>query len=361
MLEKASGTPLYQQLADTLRGQILGGQLKPGDRLPSEAQMMACYGVGRLTVRNALSSLVAEGLLEKVQGKGTFCRAAEIASLPRIEVILDMCNTYFIPYYVKGISEVLREGECSYLISDTSSAADALCRRLEGALDSGVSGVIFQLTQSRASEAELGRIRAALDRMRAAGVPCVMIDSRLEGADVSWAAVDEKAGASRAAEHLAAYRHRRCAIVWRPGYLDSTARRDSFLWAAERFGMEKIVEIDCDRGADAAVLDAVKNAGVTGIFGYNDEIALRCMRTLQGAGIEVPKQVSVVGYDDSYLAETIWPSLTSVSHPKETMGRHVASALLRLIRGQEQWPYTELFQPRLVCRGSCSLCPGYRA
>ena len=76
MLDKTSAVPLYQQLAEALKGKMIAGEIKPGDKLKSESEMVEEFGVGRLTVRSALSQLVESGYLEKAQGKGTFCKAA---------------------------------------------------------------------------------------------------------------------------------------------------------------------------------------------------------------------------------------------------------------------------------------------
>ena len=66
--------PLYQQLADTLRQEIVGGSRRPGDRIPSENILADDYTMAAGTVRQALSQLVSEGLLERIHGRGTFVR-----------------------------------------------------------------------------------------------------------------------------------------------------------------------------------------------------------------------------------------------------------------------------------------------
>jgi DNA-binding GntR family transcriptional regulator len=68
------GRPAYLHIADDLRAQIFGGSLQGGDRIPSEAELMADYGVSRIVVRNAMDILQAEGLVTKQQGRGTFVR-----------------------------------------------------------------------------------------------------------------------------------------------------------------------------------------------------------------------------------------------------------------------------------------------
>lgn len=66
---------LYRQLEAIIRGQIIDGELRPGDRLPSEAELSAQYGISRATVRQALESLEREGVINRHVGRGTFVRA----------------------------------------------------------------------------------------------------------------------------------------------------------------------------------------------------------------------------------------------------------------------------------------------
>lgn len=75
---RAGSTPLYQQLAARLRRQIAEGIYRPGDRLPSEAELCDQFGVSRITVRAALDQLVDAGLLRRQRGKGTFVTAPPV-------------------------------------------------------------------------------------------------------------------------------------------------------------------------------------------------------------------------------------------------------------------------------------------
>jgi len=355
MLDKTGAVPLYAQLADALKGKMISGEIRPGDKLKSEAEMVEEYGVGRLTVRSALSLLVEAGYLEKAQGKGTFCKAAGEVNYLNIEAVLDMGNTYFIPtYYVKGISEVLTGNNCNFIISDTNSNAESLCSQLEQILLKNSSGVIFQLTQVELSPEIRARLFACLTAFKNRGIPCIMIDSRLEDADVSYVVLDETAGGARVAEHFAAFGHKKCAVAYRENCCDALQRYQGFCKAAKMFSMEEPIALSCGETLEAELLDAVRSHGVSAVFGYNDEIAIRCLRVLRKHGISVPEQVSLIGFDDSYLATTSDPQLTTISHPKEVMGRHTAQALLKLIRKQIRAPYTEVFHPELVKRSSCA-------
>lgn len=77
-VDKSSDRPVFKQIADDLREQIQGGVWVPGDRIPSEAQLMRRHGVARMTVRQALSALKAEGLLLAEHGRGVFVRGRPV-------------------------------------------------------------------------------------------------------------------------------------------------------------------------------------------------------------------------------------------------------------------------------------------
>lgn len=72
MEPKPNTGALYRQLKEVIREQIASGELQPGDRLPSERELSEQYGISRMTVREALSELVREGVVQRRQGKGTF-------------------------------------------------------------------------------------------------------------------------------------------------------------------------------------------------------------------------------------------------------------------------------------------------
>ncbi len=80
--EAHASLPLYVQLREALRAEIDGRGLRPGDRLPTEAELERSYGVSRSTIRQAVGELQAEGLVHRVQGKGTFVAAPKIQHVP---------------------------------------------------------------------------------------------------------------------------------------------------------------------------------------------------------------------------------------------------------------------------------------
>jgi GntR family transcriptional regulator len=78
-LSKDADLPLYVQLSGILRGQVLSGALAPGDLIPAESELVATFGVSRITVRAALDQLVHDGLIDRQRGRGSFVKAPAVA------------------------------------------------------------------------------------------------------------------------------------------------------------------------------------------------------------------------------------------------------------------------------------------
>lgn len=81
-LDRNSPVPLYAQLADILRSRIARGDWGPGEKIPSENELNALYGLSRMTVRGVITALVHDGLLFRVPGKGTFVAPEKIDTIP---------------------------------------------------------------------------------------------------------------------------------------------------------------------------------------------------------------------------------------------------------------------------------------
>jgi GntR family transcriptional regulator len=88
--------PLYKQIAEDIRGEVSRRVYAPGDRIPAEAELSETYGVSRITVRKAIQDLVKDGILTKIQGKGTFVNQQKllrkITQVAQIQSFTDACR-----------------------------------------------------------------------------------------------------------------------------------------------------------------------------------------------------------------------------------------------------------------------------
>lgn len=108
---------------------------------------------------------------------------------------------------------------------------------------------------------------------------------------------------------------------------------------------ERIRQMAKDRG----------NHPFEAVVAYNDQVAIEVIRALNEEGLSVPQDVSVTGYDNSYLAQTCRVPLTTISHPQEELGAAAAELLLRIIRegNSNIEGKCVLMEPELVIRESC--------
>ena len=193
--------------------------------------------------------------------------------------------------------------------------------------------------------------------------PIIFAGEWQDGTDFPVVCIDDELGSKLVAEHLHGLGHRKFGQV--TGQLDNSpgrTRRDSFLKTLERLGCQtKSVweangEFTLATGREAAKtwLSLSKDKRPTGIFCACDEIAFGFMTTLRKAGISIPQDVSIVGYDDWEVSEYFCPALTTIHQPRKDLGLKSAKTLLSLIQGKAITDL-ELIQPWLVTRESA--CP----
>lgn len=356
MLNKQSPIPLYYQLMEDIKARIASGEIRPGDKLPSESQMMEQYGVSRLTVREALSNLVNEGLLVKKHGKGTYCRDEGKREVHlNIDVLLNTKNEYFIPYYVRGISEVLTQNNANFIIHDTHNDPETIGRIIRKVLERGTDGLIIQpdLKSTKLSAAVLESFRMLDER----SVPYIMVGSNYPELDCSCVILDEIEGSRTAVRSLILGGHKHICGIYRGAIRDSMIRAEGYqieMRASKLSPHVYLIEED-DSDLETVVdklLTDVPN--VTGIVCHNDEVALATVRYLWSLGKRVPDDISVIGFDNSLLATRSDIAMTTIIHPKDRMGRLAASKLLEIIKDGEPFHYK--YVPQLVQRdSSCDL------
>ena len=354
MLDKFSPVPLYYQLKEEIRSQIIHGEIKKGDKLLSESEMIKKYKIGRLTVREALAQLVNEGYLEKKHGLGTFCLGIPpLQNNLNISVLLDTSYAYFLPYYIRGINDVLTQNRANFMIYDTKNSISEIASILERVIASGTSGII--LWPSMQDEAISPSIANSFSFLTEHNIPYIIIDNSYTDVAGSFVVVDDQKGGYIATEFLIKLGHQRIGEICRSHLRDSIERERGYRKAIADYGMPLderwILNDDADlfdrlipllRGEDR----------LTALVCYNDEVALKCLKHLKRVGISVPGDVSLVGYDDTVLSQTAEVPITTVAHPKDKLAVLAAEKLIELIEHKIEWPYVHVFEPKLVVRDS---------
>ena len=204
---------------------------------------------------------------------------------------------------------------------------------------------------------------ALIELLRRLDCPYVRVASVALDATNSMLVTNDAAGAAEAARHLADHGHRRIGHVTGPLTFRSThERRRGFAEGLAERGLaldEALVKqggYTFDSGVECARALFALKPRPTAIFAGNDEMALGVYQAARDAGLRVPDDLSIVGYDDAPIAARVWPGLTTVRLPIRDMGR-IAAAKLMLQEGVESPAANEAVSPTLVVRASSGPAP----
>ena len=204
MIDRKSFEPMYQQIKRDIEQQILSGEIKIGDKLMSETEMLEHYHVARMTVRAALTELVNNGCLAKERGRGTFCVALPRQEKKSIDVLLDTGDNYFTPYFLSGISRVLDREGYQLVLNDTRDTVEMFEKLLQQIISRGTSGIIIQPYRRVQDISE--ELLRELESCQAAGIPVVTIDGKFRDQDLVGYMTDDVCGGKLATEHLDVYK-----------------------------------------------------------------------------------------------------------------------------------------------------------
>jgi DNA-binding LacI/PurR family transcriptional regulator len=229
-------------------------------------------------------------------------------------------------------------------------------------LDQHVSGMVFASGHcaERAAPHEHYRL------LHSRGIPVVLLNADIDGLAFPCVSTDDVTAAGQAYDHLASLGHRRIGLVVGPeDHVPSqrklagfTARAARGAPAAAGDGAPPPVEhaLFSLEGGQAATTRLLRH-GVTGVICASDVLALGAIRAVRRAGLSVPGDVSVVGYDDSAFMNCTDPPLTTVRQPIEAMGKAAVALLVSQIENMAVYPEELLFEPELVVRGSTGRGP----
>jgi DNA-binding LacI/PurR family transcriptional regulator len=261
-------------------------------------------------------------------------------------IVPDLANPYF-QGVLKGAQARARDADYAIFVADGQESA-AEEEALIAAMSKQVDGIL--LCSSRLAPATL----AALERAPAV----VLLNRRVDG--LSTVTVDSADGMRQAMNHLAALGHERCAFLSGPRRSWSNQQRVRGLRAAARTAGAEIVTIgpvapQFEGGVNAA--EQVLASGVTAVLAYNDLVAAGILSRLAQLGVDVPGELSVVGFDDIPLAAMLTPALTTVAAPTAEAGATAVDALLSRL-DEPDAPATEQELPAVLVVRATTAAPG---
>ncbi len=353
--------PKYQQLADALRKQLTAGAFGGTGKLPTEEKLRGLYGVSRQTVRQALAVLEEEGLIRRRQGSGAYATGLHPDSAHnQIAVLLPSDSDYTYARLRSGLLVPLtKEGfAVSFYLTGYSIAKERLI--LESLCEKPPRGMIVEPVKNALPNPCLDLYERLWEQQCAT----VFLHGGYENFPPRPVLLDDDVGGGYLlAERLLALRHTRIGAVL---CCDTRAGAHRYLGFARacaeagvpcedgRIGWYTSDQLfDLQKKQDTGFLAdyiSKKLGSCSAVICQDDEIAYWLVRELTHAGFHVPQDVSVAGFDNSFLCKFCEPALTSLARrPPETAGA-AANALLALLRAERPAPVN--FRWELIVRES---------
>lgn len=266
-------------------------------------------------------------------------------------VVPDLANIFF-SQVLRGVEEELFAAGYGMIVGDLSGSLEKELHLAAFAAGGQVDGVLLLNGHLFRQGGEPGAPPVQL------GVPIVAMCERIEGVDIPQIEVDNRAAACRMTEYLAGLGHRDIGYLCGPaanvlekdrflGYRDGLLKTgraldEAFVWPGD-YKLETGVQV-------AGRIVAGKRRP-TAVFSSNDEMAIGLLRGFASAGLRVPEDISVAGFDDIEFSEMTTPALTTIRQPRRLLGHHGAVALLELLHGRSPSPRMRL-GTELIVRGS---------
>lgn len=201
-----------------------------------------------------------------------------------------------------------------------------------------------------------------LDLAERGGVPIVVVDRDVNRPTVDTVLLDNKLGGALAARHLLGLGHRRVACIAGPSDVASNAQRVAgFLGAIHQCRHAccvKIVRGDFNFQRAARATNELLKDGrqFTAIFATNDIMAVAAIAVLRRAGIDVPIDVSIVGFDNIPIVNEMYPAVTTIGQPVKDLANAAVTALLARVSDHSRRPSRVVLKPVLVTRESTAAC-----
>lgn len=338
-------TALYKQIGQHIRDRIVSGQLRPADRIPSEQELMDEFKVSKITVKNALTELADEGLVVRIQGKGTFVAAdVELASAssssvagrasnaaPLVGFIIPTMKTGVIRKLVDYTELHLKEAGFQMLLSITRESAAEESRAIRDLVDAGVQGLIVFPTEDEKYNESL--LRLSLDKF-----PFVFIDRYLRNIETYTITSDNHGGAYDTVSYLLSKGHRHIALIspenantavqdrttgFEKAYIDQEISIDKSLWCHVPLDI-----LRSDKALDYVTEFVEAHPTITAAFTLTEEIARLTSQALHCVGRAT--EVELISFDD--------PDIPNVSYVRQDECE-VARAAVSLLRDQIEHAY----------------------
>ncbi|WP_274362889.1 GntR family transcriptional regulator [Paenibacillus thermotolerans] len=348
----SSGTPLYKQIRAYILKQIHDNVWKPDQQIPSEHELAEQFQVSRVTVRGALKELAEENIIYRMRGKGSFIHS-EAAMATQIKqnslegsrfvaLLIPRLDNRFTANVVSGIEEVLSAQGYRLLVARTHDSKEIEKKQLHEMVRLGVNGIIVYPVSDETYNEDI--LKLSLNRF-----PLVVIDRYLRGIETNCVCSDNIQGAKTATSYLLEHGHSKIAFI--SSNKITTSIEDRLFGYQQALSEGNIplnsgyqLYLQANQGKlSSGYLEDLQaffkdHPEVTACFVTHYSIAFHVIHVLKSMGKAVPRDLSVICFDDYEGSEHAEVPLTCVEQQEYRLGQQSAELLIANIEsaGQER-------------------------
>jgi len=377
MSQQTKRAPLYSQIRDYILEHIHQNKWQANDRLPTEAVLADQFGVSRFTVKNALSELVKEGLIYRIQGKGSFISPTvtehedntslletAVGTFRPIVFLTPSIQSTLSSNILAGAEEQLSAQGYQMICRSTRNDLETERQALQECVRMGARGVLIFPVDGESYSEDI--LRLTLNKF-----PVVVIDRYLRGIDTNCVCSDNAGGAFDATNHLIELGHSNIAFI--SHHVRKTTSLEDRLAGYEKALSKHHIPIDHQRCLieffDETPLKAEqnfaerdmkfgirafleRNPDVTAVFAATSGSGLAVLEVAEELGKQVPEQLSVIFFDDYEHSELSRIPPSCIVQQEKEIGTESAKLLLSVIDNPLQERRQLTLPTRLVVRNS---------
>lgn len=365
-IRKDSPIPIYKQLAEVIRDQVLKGELRPGDQLPGEWELAKSYKISRSSVRSTIDLLVNSGMVVKIHGKGNFIQDwTEMNSNGGVIALLVPDSRVFLfSNVLNGALNAAKSRGYTLIISFLGKDEREEEQNIDQLRQHGVKGFVIFPRNNISYD-------SAIWRLYRENFPFVLIDRHFSELPAAFVGIDNLQAAFEVVNHLASLGYRTI------GFSTTTSMKTSTV--QERFeGYQKALRLydipyyprwlfDTQLASSSPVIPEEDEAGQVeifrsffqqrghpeAIFSVNDITAYLLGGAAKAEGIAIPADMALAGMDDDEYARRTEVPLTTMRQPFEEIGARATHMLIDHLRGSPLRIERIILPTQLVIRQSC--------
>ncbi|UYP44530.1 HTH-type transcriptional repressor PurR [Candidatus Lokiarchaeum ossiferum] len=369
-----SKKPKYEIIYEFYKEQILAKIIASEEKLPTEMEIAKKFKVSRITVIRALNDLEQDGFIKKIQGSGSYAKnygesLVTASSSPDIISLVLPYDENFKQNFLKGIEDVAKTQNYFVTFHQTTANLDSEKKVILDLIKRGSKGIILYPSDSPIN-------MELYSSLLIQKFPLVLIDRKISGLDFPIIWTDNHSGYYEITNHLLELGHSKIIFVGTSVYSISSEleRYEGFCKAhidhkvplldKHLYFQEDIANIPSDYKPDLDIehrainylfdllLDIPQSKRPTAIAAVNDSIAELVIKIGLERGISIPRDFSVIGFDDRVFAAHLPIPLTTVSQPTYEIGHQAALILFNLIKNPDSKMCEKKIKGRLLIRKS---------